>query len=80
MKQVLIAGLMILLAGCARPQPMLAHGKPVSYWVEALQRADAHERKKAVQVLGNVGPADPVFIVRKTAEGCALWRNPPESI
>jgi HEAT repeat protein len=62
MKQMLIAGLLLLLVGCGRPQPTLAHGKPVSYWVEALQHADPHERKKAVQVLGNIGPADPAVV------------------
>jgi HEAT repeat protein len=62
MKHVLLAALLILAAGCARPQPTLAHGKPASYWVEALQHADARERRKAAEVLGNVGAVDPAVV------------------
>jgi HEAT repeat protein len=35
-------------------------GKPVSYWVQALQGPDPSLRKKAVFKLGNVGPTDAV--------------------
>ena len=62
MKQVLVAGLLVLLAGCGRAQPTLAHGKPVSDWVDALGHPNARERKKAVEVLGNVGAADPAVV------------------
>ena len=37
---------------------MLAGGRPVSHWVEALKSPDAKQRKTAVTKLGNVGPAD----------------------
>jgi HEAT repeat protein len=62
MKHILIAGLVVLLAGCGRAQPTLAHGKPVSDWVAALQHPDARQRKKAAEVLGNVGAADPAVV------------------
>ena len=62
MKQVLVAGLLVLLAGCGRAQPTLAHGKPVSDWVETLRHPDARERRKAAEVLGNVGAADPAVV------------------
>jgi HEAT repeat protein len=40
----------------------LSHGKPVTYWIEALNSSDAKERKKAVEALGHVGPADSAVI------------------
>src|SRR5437763_11084475 len=50
--------LAVLLSGCDKERPMLAGGKPVRYWVEALKEPDAKLRKTAVSKLGNVGPAD----------------------
>jgi HEAT repeat protein len=50
--------LAVLLSGCARPAPMLAGGKPVAHWVEALKDPDPGVRKTAAFKLGNVGPAD----------------------
>jgi len=50
--------LAVLLSGCNRERPMVAGGKPVSHWVEALKEPDARLRKTAVSKLGNVGPAD----------------------
>jgi hypothetical protein len=50
------------LVGCTKPQPMLAHGKPVQHWVDALRDADVKKRVKAVEVLGNVGVADAAAI------------------
>jgi HEAT repeat protein len=54
------AVLAILVSGCGPAPPSLAGGKPVSYWVQALQSPDAKLRKTAVFKLGNVGPTDPV--------------------
>jgi HEAT repeat protein len=54
--------LLLCFAGCAKPQPMLAHGKPVQHWVDALHEADVNKRVKAVEVLGNVGVADAAAI------------------
>jgi HEAT repeat protein len=56
---VVFAGLTALLAGCGPTPATLAHGKPVSYWVQALRDPDVRVRKRAVASLGNVGPADP---------------------
>ncbi len=50
--------LAVLLSGCNKERPMLAGGKPVRHWVEALKEPDAKLRKTAVAKLGNVGPAD----------------------
>lgn len=58
----LLVGLVALLVGCGKTPATLAHGKPVHYWVQALQDADARVRIKAVHSLGNVGPADPAAI------------------
>jgi HEAT repeat protein len=50
--------LLALLSGCGRSEPPLSGGKPVTYWVSALQDPDAKLRQKAVVKLGNVGPKD----------------------
>jgi HEAT repeat protein len=55
-------GLILSLVGCGHTPAPLAHGKPVSHWLQALHAADPRKRKKAVEVLGNVGTADPVAI------------------
>jgi HEAT repeat protein len=52
----------VLLAGCGQPRPATSHGKPVAYWVQALQDPSVKVRKKAVQALGFVGPADPAAL------------------
>src|SRR5262249_49148810 len=44
--------------GCGQAPSTLAHGKPLDYWLQSLENRDAKLRKKAVQVLGNIGPAD----------------------
>ncbi|SRR5258708_988200 len=55
--------ILVLLVGCAqKSDPILSHGKPVSYWIQALNASDAKERKKAVEALGYVGPADSAVI------------------
>jgi HEAT repeat protein len=41
---------------------MLAGGKPVSHWVQALTDADPRLRKTAAFKLGNVGAADPAVL------------------
>ncbi len=55
----LFAFLAVAGCGCGSATPTLAGGKPVHFWVEALQSADASTRKHAVSKLGNVGRADP---------------------
>jgi HEAT repeat protein len=59
---VFVLGLMVALSGCGRKQPTSVGGKPVSYWVQALQEPDARSRKKAAFELGNVGAADPTVV------------------
>jgi hypothetical protein len=56
-----------LAAGCGKPQPLLAGGKPVAHWVEALRSPDAKLRKQAATKLGNVGPSDPAALPALTA-------------
>ncbi len=51
--------------GCGSPigPGELYYGdKPVSYWLKAIESTDAKIRKKAADVLGNVGPSDPAAI------------------
>jgi HEAT repeat protein len=52
----------LIVAGCGPSGPPLVHGKPVAHWLEVLKRPNALERRKAVQVLGNVGGADPAVL------------------
>ena len=57
-----------LLPGCAREKPpVMSHGKPVSYWLEALNDPDARKRVQAVKALGHVGTADPAALPALTA-------------
>ncbi len=62
MRGGLLVGLLLLSAGCGPSRPTMAHYNPVSYWVQALDGPDFRQRKKAVEVLGNVGPADPAVV------------------
>jgi hypothetical protein len=57
----LIALLVVALAasGCNKSGPMLAGGKPIDVWLNALKGPDAKMRKTAALKLGNVGPAHP---------------------
>ena len=57
--------LALLAAGCHRdpgPLGLYFSGEPVSHWLETARSPDPKARKKAVDVLGNVGPADPAVI------------------
>jgi HEAT repeat protein len=62
MKAFAILVLVFALSGCGNKEPMMAHGKPVQHWVQALQDPDVKTRKKAVAALGNVGAADSAAI------------------
>ncbi|SRR5579884_327240 len=62
MRRVVLLGVLLALAGCGQAPAPQAHGKPVAHWVEELRGPDAARRKKAVQVLGNVGAADPAVL------------------
>jgi HEAT repeat protein len=57
----------LFVAGCHRDRPMLAGGKPVSHWTEALRDRDPKVRKEAAFKLGNVGSADPAALPALTA-------------
>jgi HEAT repeat protein len=59
---LLLAVALMAFAGCGSTPTTTADGKPVAYWVEALQNRDVRVRKHAVDKLGNVGPADPAAI------------------
>jgi vesicle coat complex subunit len=62
MKRLALTVVLAVLAGGCGHAPTLAGGKPVSYWVEALQGPDPKLRQTAVFKLGNVGPADPAAL------------------
>ena len=66
MRYLMLIGLAALLVlsgvGCGKRQPMVAGGKPVAAWVEALRDPDPGVRKQAAFKLGNVGPADPATL------------------
>jgi HEAT repeat protein len=53
----------VLIIGCSRaPVMTTVHGKSVEQWISVLQGKDAQKRRKAAEVLGNVGVADPQVI------------------
>src|SRR5262245_9881008 len=52
-------------AGCNRtaaPTAKYFSGQPVEHWLEAIRSSDAKTRKRAADVLGNVGASDPAVI------------------
>jgi HEAT repeat protein len=56
---VLLAGLVLILAGCGKSEPTLSGGKPIVFWVDALHAPDPRLRKEAAFKLGNAGPLEP---------------------
>jgi HEAT repeat protein len=62
LRLIALAAAMLVLSGCGQPVPRLAHGKPVEHWVQALRDPDAKVRKRAADVLGNVGAADATVV------------------
>jgi HEAT repeat protein len=65
MRHAILGVLLVVLAGCSRrevPSERYFSGQPVSHWLQAVRGPDAKARKKAVDVLGNVGPADPAVV------------------
>ena len=58
MRIVVLGLLIMLLSGCGKPKTILAGGKPVSHWLEAVRDPDPRVRKTAIFKLGNVGPSD----------------------
>jgi hypothetical protein len=53
--------LVLLASGCARGEvtkEKYFSGKPVDHWLQAVASKDPLERKRAADVLGNVGPVD----------------------
>ena len=54
--------LVLILSGCEAKKPTTVSGQPIDYWRQALKGKDVTLRLKAVDALGNVGPADPVAI------------------
>jgi HEAT repeat protein len=63
MRHTILATGLIALTGCASQSgPTMAHGKPIEHWVQSLQAPDAKLRKRAADVMGNVGAADPAVV------------------
>jgi HEAT repeat protein len=63
MRQLILAAAALTLAGCSdSPGPTLAHGKPLEHWVQALRDPDARTRKRAADILGNIGAVDATVI------------------
>lgn len=52
--------LLALTMGCNRPKTTAKYfsGEPVEHWLAAINDPDSKVRKKAADVLGNVGPID----------------------
>jgi HEAT repeat protein len=62
MRYLSVILLTLLVVGCGQLPAMMARYEPVGYWIEALHEADARVRRKAVDVLGKVGSADPAVL------------------
>ena len=62
MRLVILLAAVLLLGGCRKDPVILAHGKPIAHWVQALQDPNPRSRKKAADVLGNVGAVDPAVV------------------
>ena len=64
MRIVLALCLIVGFLGCSKqlPSGYSVSGKPIGHWLTALSSKDVATREKAVQALGNVGPADPAAI------------------
>jgi len=62
LRLIAFAAAVLILSGCSQPGPTLAHGQPVDHWVQALRDPDAKVRKRAADVLGNVGAADATVV------------------
>src|ERR1700730_17168731 len=62
LRLIAFAAMMCVASGCGQSAPTLAHGQPVEHWVQALRDPDAKVRKRAADVLGNVGAADATVV------------------
>src|SRR5262249_60949698 len=64
MRRLLAPLTLMLVVGCGPKAPTEKYfsGKPVAHWLDAAKSPDARARKQAIDVLGNVGPADPAAI------------------
>ena len=61
--RILLLSCVLVLAGCGfKQEPVLSHGKTASYWIDTLKSPNPKERKKAVEALGHIGPADSAAI------------------
>ena len=59
---VLLMMFSVVTFGCSRtdvPKEKYFSGEPVEHWLEAIKSSNPNTRKKAADVLGNVGPVDP---------------------
>ena len=57
----LLLMLCLLMFGCSQsdvPKEKYFSGEPVDHWLEEIKSPDPKKRKKAAEILGNVGPAD----------------------
>ena len=59
---VFLMMLSVFMFGCSRsdvPKEKYFSDKPVEHWLEAIKSPEPKTRKKAADILGNVGPVDP---------------------
>lgn len=47
----------VILIGCGRSEPVAFGGKPITHWIEELQKPEPQARKKAVAALGSAAIA-----------------------
>src|SRR5438552_8584255 len=52
----------LIVIGCGKAPTTTVHGKTLDYWVAALSDPDAKTRRKAAEMLGNVGAIDTTIV------------------
>jgi HEAT repeat protein len=59
-REILLVVFSLFMFGCSRTDVPSNYfsGQPVEHWLEAVKSPDPKTRKKAAEVLGNVGPVD----------------------
>jgi HEAT repeat protein len=65
MRAILLPLLLLAAPGCrggAVPTAKYFGGEPVEHWLAEIKSADPKARKRAADVLGNVGPTDPAAV------------------
>src|SRR5262245_40980847 len=62
MRTSLLFAVAFMAIGCGKAPPATVHGKTLDYWIAGLNHPDAKVRRKAAEVLGNVGAIESTVV------------------